>query len=172
MSAPMGNTFWKARSTHGRAPLFASPEVLWDACAEYFEWVESNPLWEAKAVSYQGETKIENLPKMRAMSIGGLCIFLDIARPTWDDYRKKNDFSVVCAGVEEIIRTQKFEGASADLLNPSIIARDLGLVDKSEMTGKDGSPLLPPAVTDNELARRVAFMLAKGMQAQGPDASN
>jgi hypothetical protein len=36
--------------------------------------------------------------------------------------------------VEEIIRTQKFEGASADLLNPNIIARDLGLADKQDNT--------------------------------------
>lgn len=38
--------------------------------------------------------------------------------------------------MEEIIRTQKFEGASADLLNPNIIARDLGLAEKQEHSGK------------------------------------
>lgn len=136
MAAPTGNQFWKARSTHGRAPIFASPDVLWAACAEYFEWVEQNPLWESKPFAFQGVVTVENMPKMRAMSLGGLCIFLDIARPTWDDYRKNKDFSAVCAGVEEIIRTQKFEGASADLLNPSIIARDLGLTDKQEHSGE------------------------------------
>lgn len=135
MAAPMGNQFWKARSSHGRAPIFPSPEALWEACAEYFEWVEQNPLWESRPFAFQGIVTVEPMPKMRAMTISGLCIFLDIARSTWDEYRGNKDFSGIVTRVEEIIRTQKFEGASADLLNPNIIARDLGLADKSETTG-------------------------------------
>lgn len=78
---------------------------------------------------------------MRAMTIDGLCIFLDIARDTWNNYRERQDFLAVCQRVEQIIRTQKFQGAAADLLNPSIIARDLGLADKSELSGPDGGPV-------------------------------
>ena len=33
----------------------------------------------------------------------------------------------------QIIYTQKFEGSAAGLLNPNIIARDLGLNDKQEL---------------------------------------
>lgn len=138
MSAPRGNEFWKARSSHGRSPKFASPAILADACEEYFQWVEDNPLWESKPFAYQGEVTIAALPKMRAMTIGGLCLFLDIDQTTWADYRGREDFSLVTTRVEATIRAQKFEGASADLLNPNIIARDLGLADKSELTGADG----------------------------------
>lgn len=134
MAAPTGNQFWKARSTHGRAPLFATPDILWEACAEYFEWVDANPLWEAKPFAFQGTVTVENMAKMRAMTISGLCIFLDIDKTTWFEYAKNKDFSHITTRVEEIIRTQKFEGASADLLNPNIIARDLGLADKQEGT--------------------------------------
>ena len=141
MAAPKGNQFWKARSSHGRNPKFASPEDLWDACQEYFVWVEENPLWEAKAFSYQGDVKVEKLPKMRAMTVSGLCIFLDIDPTTWLDYGKKDDFSTVVSRVNEIIRDQKFAGAAAELLNPNIIARDLGLADRNEHTGKGGAPL-------------------------------
>ena len=135
MAAPAGNQFWKARSSHGRKPIFASPEQLQEACEQYFAWVEANPLWEAKAFAYQGAVTVEKLPKMRAMTIGSLCMFLDISKPAWDDYRAKEGFSSVCAAVENAIREQKFGGAAADLLNPAIIARDLGLVDKQEHTG-------------------------------------
>lgn len=69
------------------------------------------------------------LPKMRAMTISGLCIHLGISRQGWHEYRQKEDFSAICERVEDIIRDQKFSGAAADLLNPSIIARDLGLRD-------------------------------------------
>ncbi|RVG08547.1 DNA-packaging protein [Sinorhizobium meliloti] len=171
MAAPKGNEFWKARSSHGRAPIFASPDDLWTAACEYFEWVEENPLYEDKLTSYQGINTHEPVAKMRAMTISGLCIFLDIARSTWDEYRANKDFSGICTRVEEIIRTQKFEGASADMLNPSIIARDLGLADKSEITGRDGGPIETKGVSENELARRVAFMLAKGLQATKTDES-
>jgi hypothetical protein len=141
MAAPVGNKFWQARSSHGRQPIFATPDDLWTACCEYFEWVESNPLWEDKLVTFQGTATHEPVAKMRAMTLDGLCIFLDIDRKTWDLYRGREDFIPITSRVDQIIRTQKFQGAAADLLNPNIIARDLGLADKSEMTGKDGGPV-------------------------------
>ena len=41
--------------------------------------------------------------------------------------------------VEQIIYNQKFAGATAGLMNPNIIARDLGLSDKTDHTSSDGS---------------------------------
>lgn len=140
MGAPAGNRFWEKRSSHGRAPIFATPDALWEACCEYFAWVEENPLFESRPFAYQGVVVQEPVAKMRAMTLDGLCIFLDIAKRTWDAYRERDDFVPVCQRVEQIIRTQKFQGAAADLLNPSIIARDLGLADKSEFSGPDGAP--------------------------------
>lgn len=141
MSAPEGNRFWEMRSSHGRKPIFDDPDKLWDACVEYFAWVEDNPLQTSELVKFQGEAKIATLPKMRAMTIDGLCIFLDVARKTWDNYRARKDYLPVVTRVEQVMRTQKFTGAAADLLNPNIIARDLGLADKSELTGRDGAPI-------------------------------
>lgn len=135
MSAPIGNKFWEARSSHGRAPIFATPAELWEACIEYLDWVEAHPLYEAQAFAYQGKVTLQELPKMRAMTLAGLCIFLDIGRQTWDNYKSREDFVEVTTRVDEIIRTQKFQGAAADLLNPNIIARDLGLTEKSETSG-------------------------------------
>lgn len=133
MAAPKGNKFWMARTKHGRDKLFASPDALWEACCEYFEWVEENPLWEAKAFAYQGDIKQENLPKMRAMTISGLCLFLDIDRSTWTAWKTDKDFSAIISRAEEVIYSQKFAGAAAELLNPNIIARDLGLTDKQDL---------------------------------------
>lgn len=141
MSFLPGNQFWKARTNVGRPRLFASAEALWEACCEYFQWVEDNPLYEMKAFSYQGEVVQEPVAKMRAMTIDGLCLFLDIAVSTWYEWRKVDDFSEVVAKAESVIRSQKFAGAAADLLNANIIARDLGLSDKSEhdLKSSDGS---------------------------------
>jgi len=138
-----GNQFWKVRSTHGRLPIFKSPEQLLTACEEYFQWVDDNPVMGVELVKYQGEAEQVAVPKMRAMTISGLCIFLGINKSTWFEYAKKPDFSNVTEQVEEIIRTQKFQGAAADLLNPNIIARDLGLRDNisAEHSGPGGGPI-------------------------------
>lgn len=128
MAAPKGNKFWEARSSHGANPKFAHESDLWDACLQYFEWVHDNPLHEGKVVA----GKVTSVPKMRAMTIVGLCVFLDISHSTWKEWRKsRNDLSAIIERVEQIIRTQKFEGAAAELLNPNIIARDLGLADNT-----------------------------------------
>ena len=86
MAAPIGNQFWKARSSHGRKPIFASPDDLLKAATEYFEWVEANPLYEAKAFHHQGTVTLAELPKMRAMTIGSLCLFLDISHECFLEY--------------------------------------------------------------------------------------
>lgn len=167
MAAPKGNQFWRARSTHGRNPIFSSPEQLWEACSEYFDWVEANPLHEAQAFAYQGAVKVSDLPKLRAMTIGAMCIFLDIDRTTWVAYAKSKDFSPVTTRVEEIIYAQKFQGASAGLFNANIIARDLGLADKTEVSGSDGGPVKTESSSDRDLAKAIAALLAKGMKLDG-----
>lgn len=137
-----GNKFWLARSSHGPKPKFTNPDDLWDACVEYFEWNAANPLYEAKAFAYEGCVTVEYMPLMRAMTIEGLCLFLDIDVTTWRGWREnRTDLIPVITRAETVIRKQKFEGASANLLNANIIARDLGLADKSELTGKDGSAI-------------------------------
>lgn len=141
MAAPLGNQFWKARSSHGRNPIFGSPDDLWNAACEYFEWVDANPLYEDKVTSFQGVNTHEPIAKMRAMTVEGLCLFLDISKQAYGEYRLRNGFGDVTSRIDAVIRSQKFAGAAADLLNANIIARDLGLADKSELSGPDGGPV-------------------------------
>lgn len=133
MGAPTGNKFWEIRSSHGRKPLFDNPDRLWSAAVEYFEWNEENPLYESRLVSFQGESKLEQVPLMRAMTIEGLCLFLDIDQQTLKNYEDKEDFFGVVHKIRNVIKKQKFEGASAGLLNSNIIARDLGLRDNQSI---------------------------------------
>lgn len=134
MSPPKGNKFWEARSTHGRTPIYTNAEKLWDACCQYFKWVEENPLYEAKAVQGKDGPEIIEVPKMRAMTIPALARFIGVSTRTWHDYSKNDDFICITSKVNEIIRDQKFVGAAAGMLNANIIARDLGLTEKTENT--------------------------------------
>lgn len=140
MAAPKGNEFWKLRSKHGRDKLFATPDLLWDAACEYFQWCNDNPLIE---IDYRG-SKMERieLPKMRAFTLEGLCFYLDANKGYFNDFddalknktdKLSKDFSTVITRIREVVYRQKFEGASAGFLNANIIARDLGLSDKSQV---------------------------------------
>ena len=138
MPAPKGNAFWKVRTKHGRDKIFSTPEILWESAVEYFQWCVDNPL--IKTI-VQG-SKIWEIPKMRAMTIEGLCIFLGVKTQTFNDYynnkdNRYKDYIGITIRIKEIIRTQKFEGAAAGFLNANIIARDLGLKDKHEHDVKD-----------------------------------
>lgn len=142
MGAPKGNQFWKVRSSHGRDKIFATPEILWDAACEYFEWVEENPLLEYKCAQFQGTPVPMEIPKMRAMTLAGLCMFLGVNHTYLNHFESGLDmdtqqgkgFSKVIEDIRQVIYQQKFAGAAADLLNSNIIARDLGLADKQDMT--------------------------------------
>lgn len=140
MGAPVGNQFWKLRSKHGRDKLFASPQALWDAACEYFEWCDTNPLIE---VDFRGKDADEvRLPKMRPYTLQGLCLYLDCNTKYFNEFednlRGKNDddskgFSNIITRIRETVYNQKFTGAASGFFNPSIIARDLGLSDKQEV---------------------------------------
>lgn len=156
-----GNRAWEARSTRGRNPIFATPDDLWESVVEYFEWVEANPLYEEKVFNGKDGIVRATIAKMRAMTISGMCVFLDIARRTWDEYRDRPAYLPVVTRAEEIIRDQKFSGAAADLLNANIIARDLGLSDKSELSGPNGGPIETKDVSDLDRAKAMAFLASK-----------
>ena len=139
-----GNRIWEARSSYGPKPKFADPESLRAACIEYFEWVTDTPLEEEKLFSYEGSVTRTTTNKMHAMTLRGMCLYIDITFQTWTEYRKREDLADVCEWVDTVIFTQKFTGAAAGLLNPGIVARELGLGDKT-MLGNDPDNPLPAA---------------------------
>ena len=141
MGAPKGNRFWELRSKHGRDALFSNAEDMWNAAVEYFQWCEDNPLIE---VDFRGKEMQEvQLPKMRPFTFQGLCRYLDCnilyfnqfeARIKDEKTQEANDLSLVITRIRETIYEQKFTGAASGFLNPNIIARDLGLTDKTDVT--------------------------------------
>lgn len=146
MAATKGNQFWKLRSKHGRDKLFKTPELLWEAACEYFQWCEENPLLasEAKVVNtgdYQSKVEIVEIPKMRAFTLHGLCLYLGCNTVYFNHFEYglkgkedelSKDFSQCLTCIKEVVFEQKFTGAAAGMLNPSFIGKDLGLIDRTE----------------------------------------
>lgn len=132
----------------GRPTKYETPEALWEAACEYFNWCADNPLKEEKIVNHRTGIKIVEVNKLRAYTLSGLCLFLGISENYLNNFEANNqakkddllaEFMEVIARIKKTCYTQKLEGAAADLLNPNIIARDLGLVDKIKKE-TDGKP--------------------------------
>lgn len=161
MAAPIGNQFWKLRSKHGRDKLFATPDLLWEAACEYFEWCDNNP--EHIVEQKKGNTSIKSiegmakedisslfdsvvyLPTKIPYTIHGLCLYLgcnteyfchfeESLKDKTDEMSK--DFSQIVTRIRETIYHQKYVGAACGYFNQSIIARDLSLVDNSNVNIK------------------------------------
>lgn len=144
MGAPKGNQFWMiAEAPLGRKRIFKSPQELWDKSLEYFKWCDQHPL---KAEEYNGKDAVKCIVnKMRAYTWQGLEAYLGIN--SLEDYKTQyKEFSEIITHIRKIIYTQKLEGAAAGLLNSNIIARDLGLRDKTDVDMTTGGQLIAPQI--------------------------
>lgn len=131
MAAPKGNQYWKLAHDWKKPKKYQPDEIL-DKAQEYANWCEQNPLYELKVFGTGIRMKV---PKMRAMTIQGFCLFANIDPGTWDNYSKEEAYFQIIARIKALFYSQKLEGAAADLLNPNIIARELGLSEKTEISG-------------------------------------
>jgi len=136
VAAPEGNQFWKLRSKHGRDKLFQTPELMWEAACEYFEWCDNNPWYKNEAIK-SGDlvgTTVK-VPTARPYTITGFLVYIGASEQYWRTFKANDhkDFLAVMEEIERVIYTQKFEGAAVGAFNANIIARDLGLSDKNSM---------------------------------------
>lgn len=140
-----GNRFWEIRTKHGVDRLFADPLALQEACQEYFNWHDENPLESEKVGFSEGSAVYATVNHPRAMTIKGLTLYLNIAEKTYYEWRKtRPDLAEVLEWAEKVIWSQKFGAAAAGLLNANIISRELGLADKTETVA-----LTPPTLIIN-----------------------
>ncbi len=138
MAAPKGNQFWKNRSKHGRDKLFATPELLLQAAEEFFQWCDDNP-WESTETTTKSgafsETVVKTKPTARPYTLEGFLLYVK-ASPSWlRNFKMEQtdkDFLTVIKEIELIIYQNQLEGATVGAFNANIIARKLGLSEKTE----------------------------------------
>jgi hypothetical protein len=143
MAAPQGNQFWKLRNKHGRDALFASPELLWEAACEYFQWCDETPWVMLKETVTDKGINCETKPIARPYSKSGLYLYIECSETWLVNFKKEcsKDFLRVIEQIEKVIDTQQFEGATVGAFNANIIARTLGLKDRTEISGDADNPV-------------------------------
>lgn len=145
--------YWEWRKNTGRPKNLESPQQLWDYACEYFQMVDELPY--------------EKLDFIKGGDRAGQIVRLDTIQPyTWagfedylsekgviaklEDYKanKENrytEFAEVITRIRNVMFDQKFRGAAVGAFKENIIARDLGLTDKTENTLITEQPLFPDA---------------------------
>jgi hypothetical protein len=111
-----------------------TPEELWELFIEFVKWIEKNPIIEKVVHSKTGA--IIDLDKQRPLTwsrfdtwVMDKGIIQDL-----EDYRQNTDgryeeFKGITSRIRKVMYANKFEGASVNIFNANIIARDLGLKD-------------------------------------------
>lgn len=131
--------FWTKRPDNMR--VFATPDELYTAAIEAFNWIHRHPKRKQEVFHTKGFITKTYSTLERPFTFHLLSMVLGVSYQCLDGYRKRDGFEEVMQWIDNVIYTQKFQGAATGTLNPNFIARDLGLADRSEVTGKDGGPL-------------------------------
>lgn len=165
MAAPAKNKFWKLRSRHGREKIFKESKTMLLAAYDYFETNQKNT-WYKKEVIKGGDLagQIIDVPMETPLSLEGLTQFWGVNRKYLSDFEKslpegENDFSPVIAHIREVIERQQFEGAVVGAFNANIIARKLGLSEKTDITS-NGKEMLTDK-SDEDLKKLLQDTISK-----------
>ena len=156
--------YWEWRKRTGKPKAIKTPQKLWELACDYFKTIDERPF--LKQEQRKSPIKIEKgaiIDEDLREEIKNPVIELETIRPyTWagfeaylfekgiitnlDDYRQNvdnryQDYVGIIRAIGKVMFAQKFEGAAAGAFNANIIARELGLADKSELRVTEEQPL-------------------------------
>lgn len=135
-----GRVDWSAYKDN-YAAKWTGPDDLWAAATAYFAWAEANPILTEKSATHEGEFITHEEPRARVFTVGALCVFIGLSSHSYYVIRKDKEHHLYPAvmHIDEVIKTQKYEGAAVGVFNANMIARDLGLAEVQDHKSSDGS---------------------------------
>lgn len=145
--------YWSWRAKVGRPKNIPTPQLLWEYACKYFEMIDESPFLKQDFIrGGDSAGKIVELETMLPYTWAGLEDYLaenDILAKL-EDYKANKDnryseFAEVITHIDKIIYDRKYSGAAVNAFNANIIARDLGLADKTQNTITVEQPLFPDA---------------------------
>ena len=159
-----GNSLWAtANALAGRKRKFETPLDLVVAAAEYLDWVKENPLYRDEVGWYQGQAQHEPVALDITPTLEGLFLHLGIGKSTWHDWKQERpDLAVAIDAIVMAIREKQLQHGFTGKANSHIIAKLLGLVERTELSGPGGGPIdtINRNMTPQEAAQAYAATLA------------
>jgi len=151
------------KATVGRPRKLESPEALWGFFCDYVEEETNNPFYKQEAIkSGERAGQLIAIPTFKPLTWQGFSSYLFINKiiARIDDYKANTnnsytEFSSIITCIGEAMYAQKLSGAATGAFNPNIIARELGLAEKTvqdvttrDETQIDYSKLSPEALEE------------------------
>ena len=125
-----------------------SPERLWELFSQFVEHEKNNPMYRVDYVGKDGD-KV-NTPLQVPITFEGFeCWLADegIIEQLGDYSSNKggayDSYSAIITRIRQNCFAQNFKGAAVGLFNANIIAKKLGLIEKSEVKEIKEQPLFP-----------------------------
>ncbi len=162
MAIPKGNKLWKIQSEHNKDTLLASPELLLQSAYEYFAWCDKHPLSKSEAVKSGSECgRIIDIPLRRPYSFGGFCAYIGCSVYYMEQVKATMCSEVLEAieRIEDLIRTQLFEGAAIGTFNTSIVSKWMGeTLTQTSVDEAVGGSVLHIEVTDQKAKEQLLLL--------------
>ena len=141
--------YWERRKKVGKPKAIQTPQKLWDLACEYFQSVDENPGFKKDFIK-GGEMAgtIVDIETMRPYTWEGLEDFLFEKGiiTNLNDYRQNTDgryqdYAGIIRAIGKVIFNRNFSGAAMNFLNSNLIARQLGLAEKTQLKVSEEQPL-------------------------------
>jgi hypothetical protein len=140
MAAPLGNKYAQGLETSGRPPMYDDPQKLSAKIIEYFE--------SHLPVEKETDDGDKEMIYSRPITITGLCLYLGFeSRQSFYEYGKKQEFTYIIKRARLVIESFYEENLTGKTPTGSIFAlKNMDWIDRQELTGKGGDPLIPAIV--------------------------
>ena len=137
--------YWEWRKKVGRGKAIKTPKELWKHACDYFQRVDEAPFKKQDFIR-GGELagKVVELDTIRPYTWAGLeaYLFEKGIIASLDDYKlntgeRYSEFKGIIRAIGKVIYDRNFSGAAVNALNPNLIARQLGLAEKTQVEVKE-----------------------------------
>ena len=140
MAAPKGNRYG-VDSGNFFKPKAYTPEEWGHVFLDYLkdrqdkEWQKKEPI---KSGDRAGD--IIDIPHCLPLTIRSFCVFANVIPDTFRNYEKAEgyeEYFLITTRMRNVIEADQIDGATVGAYNPNIIARLIGLKDRSDVTSND-----------------------------------
>lgn len=123
-----------------------TPEKLWELFLAYVEHEADNPMYKVEYVGKEGQRV--NTPLETPITFEGFECYLwdkgiigDLGDYSKNDGGRYESYAPIITRIRQNCFVHNFKGASVGLFNANIIAKKLGLIEKSQVDMKVEQPL-------------------------------
>ena len=149
MAAPKGNEYYLKRIVVGKKPQY-SPKEWAKMIIDYLDYMEDQT-WDKKEAIKSGDKTgtLVSIPTKTPLTIYGFCNYSGVSIDLYLRYKQDKGFEAyhdITMYLDGIIKQNQLEGSMVGAYNPNIVARLLGLAEKTENDHTSGGQSLPPVI--------------------------